>query len=340
MFESQLHPSPCRKPAHFAISVAAHVTLLLGISLLRVDAPAPAPPAPTPRQAMHVTLKAPPRPPKTSPRIRPRPAAAPPVERARVTAPPPRTPQPETAIAAPEAPRIESAPAQAVSVPRPEPAPPALPEAPRPAVRTEPVFGNVKAEAPPRDANIEASGKPMFSATKAQAAAMNVAGGRTASAGFGSARVGESEAKSANKAAEVSGFGGVSARSGQGSGPAAAQTAQAGFGSVQARQFEAAPAAPKAAEKPEVQPVRILAKPDPVYTAEARALRLEGDVAVEALFTADGRVVEIRVLRGLGHGLDEAAVAAVRAIEFEPARRAGVAEDARLRLTVRFQIAY
>ncbi len=116
--------------------------------------------------------------------------------------------------------------------------------------------------------------------------------------------------------------------------------AKAGFEAVDARR-ETAPtkevAKPKAAA---LEPVRILAKPEPAYTPQARALRLEGDVTVEALFRADGRVEAVQVVRGLGHGLDEAAIAAVAAIRFEPARRAGVPEDARLRLVVRFQLAY
>lgn len=179
----------------------------------------------------------------------------------------------------------------------------------------------------------------MFSAVQAQSASLNVSKGANASAGFGAARRGQADGEPRPRATGAAGFGGVSARA-DGGGSAPVQTAKAGFGAVEARQAEVAAAPASAVRRSNFEPVRILAKPDPIYTAEAREMRLEGDVAVEALFTADGRIEEIRVIRGLGHGLDEAAVAAIKAIEFEPARRAGAPEDARLRLTVRFQIAF
>ncbi len=86
--------------------------------------------------------------------------------------------------------------------------------------------------------------------------------------------------------------------------------------------------------------VEILSKPTPVYTPEARALKLEGQVLLEILFTADGHVQVQRVVRGLGHGLDEAAQAAATKMRFKPAMRNGQPVDSTAVVHVVFQMAY
>jgi TonB family protein len=86
--------------------------------------------------------------------------------------------------------------------------------------------------------------------------------------------------------------------------------------------------------------VEILSKPTPVYTPEARALKLEGQVLLEILFTADGHVQIQRVVRGLGHGLDEAAQAAATKMRFKPAMRNGQPVDSTAVVHVVFQMAY
>ncbi len=86
--------------------------------------------------------------------------------------------------------------------------------------------------------------------------------------------------------------------------------------------------------------VEILSKPTPVYTQEARDLKLEGQVLLEILFTADGHVQVQRVVRGLGHGLDEAAVTAATKMRFKPAMRNGQAVDSTAVVHVVFQMAY
>src|SRR5581483_1658067 len=67
--------------------------------------------------------------------------------------------------------------------------------------------------------------------------------------------------------------------------------------------------------------VEVLYKPKPVYTDEARKLNIEGEVLLEVLFSANGELHVNRVVRGLGHGLDEAAIAATNKIKFKPAQR-------------------
>jgi TonB family protein len=71
-------------------------------------------------------------------------------------------------------------------------------------------------------------------------------------------------------------------------------------------------------------PIEVLFKPSPDYTDEARTLRIEGEVVVEAAFGSSGEVSVVRVVQGLGHGLDETAARAVSRIQFRPATRGGV----------------
>jgi TonB family protein len=85
--------------------------------------------------------------------------------------------------------------------------------------------------------------------------------------------------------------------------------------------------------------VQILYKPKPVYTDEARKLNIEGEVLLEVVFGANGELHVNRVVRGLGHGLDEAAITATNKIKFKPAQRNGAAVDSTAIVHVMFQIA-
>ncbi|MGC2056624.1 MAG: energy transducer TonB, partial [Candidatus Sulfotelmatobacter sp.] len=78
---------------------------------------------------------------------------------------------------------------------------------------------------------------------------------------------------------------------------------------------------------PATNPVEITYKPQPVYTEEARNLKLEGEVLLEVSFGANGTLHVNRVVRGLGHGLDEAAIAAANKMRFKPALRMGQPVD-------------
>jgi len=63
--------------------------------------------------------------------------------------------------------------------------------------------------------------------------------------------------------------------------------------------------------------------PDPQYTDEAREAKLQGTVTLQVLVGADGRAAEIRIVRGIGLGLDERAAQAIRGWKFVPAQDAG-----------------
>ena len=81
---------------------------------------------------------------------------------------------------------------------------------------------------------------------------------------------------------------------------------------------------------------RPLSRPSPAYTEEARAAGISGKVRVEITVDEHGRVVSVRVLQGLGHGLDEAALAAARAMTFEPATRCGAPSSATFKIGFTF----
>jgi TonB family protein len=68
-------------------------------------------------------------------------------------------------------------------------------------------------------------------------------------------------------------------------------------------------------------------------------LNLEGEVLLEVMFGANGQLRVNRVVQGLGHGLDEAAVSAANKIKFKPAQRNGQAVDSTNIVRVTFQLA-
>jgi len=86
-------------------------------------------------------------------------------------------------------------------------------------------------------------------------------------------------------------------------------------------------------------PAQILDKPRPAYTEEARRLQIEGEVQLEVLFGASGEIRILRLVQGLGHGLDENAQQAARAIRFVPAKRNGQAVDSTALVHITFQLA-
>jgi TonB family protein len=68
---------------------------------------------------------------------------------------------------------------------------------------------------------------------------------------------------------------------------------------------------------------RVLSKPEPQYTEEARKNQVTGTVVLRAVFTSGGQVTNIRAVSGLPNGLTERAIAAARSIKFVPATKDG-----------------
>ena len=142
------------------------------------------------------------------------------------------------------------------------------------------------------------------------------------------------------------GIRGTVASTGFGNGVANPPTSSGRQGTVQSSGFgdqTVAADAPKkktAAGGPADTPVDILDKPRPEYTAEGRNLKLEGDVVIDVVFLANGTMQVNRVISGLGHGLDEAAVRAAQQIKFKPAKRDGQPVDYPARVRIEFRLAY
>jgi TonB family protein len=135
-----------------------------------------------------------------------------------------------------------------------------------------------------------------------------------------------------------------------------AAVAAAGFGSatpqaradganrrddVRAGGFDLKPKAAAVTAQPQKaidKPVEILFKPEPSYSDEAKLRRIEGTVTLELEFGATGEIRVLRVVQGLGYGLDEAAEQAAKRIRFKPAQADGRAVDYRATVHISFRI--
>jgi TonB family protein len=88
------------------------------------------------------------------------------------------------------------------------------------------------------------------------------------------------------------------------------------------------------------KPVEVLFKPKPLYTDEARAKKIEGEVLLQVVFAASGEVRVERVVQGLGYGLDASAESAARQIRFRPAQQEGQPVDSNAIVHITFELAY
>lgn len=113
----------------------------------------------------------------------------------------------------------------------------------------------------------------------------------------------------------------------------------AGFGDADVPAPPTVQSRPAAQASIRVIPAEIISKPLPVYTAEARAQRIEGEVLLEVIFEASGKLRVTKIVRGLGHGLDDAAVRAAEQIRFKPAMRDGQPSDSTAVVHIIFQLA-
>jgi TonB family protein len=72
-----------------------------------------------------------------------------------------------------------------------------------------------------------------------------------------------------------------------------------------------------------VTPPMAIYKPEPGYTKEARAAKLQGTVHLQVTVAADGTVSDVKVTKPFDKGLDASAVQTVRTWKFLPATKAG-----------------
>lgn len=82
----------------------------------------------------------------------------------------------------------------------------------------------------------------------------------------------------------------------------------------------------------------ILYKEKAKYTEEARQNKVQGTVVLNVVFTADGRISNIRVVRGLPDGLTEKAIEAAQKIRFRPAVKNGSPVSVRGNLEFTFNL--
>jgi protein TonB len=87
-----------------------------------------------------------------------------------------------------------------------------------------------------------------------------------------------------------------------------------------------------------IEPPRLLREVKAQYTDEARTKGVTGAVLLEIVIKSDGTVGNVSVLRGLGFGLDDRAMSAVRNWRFSPARRLGTPVDVLVEVEVEFSL--
>ena len=83
---------------------------------------------------------------------------------------------------------------------------------------------------------------------------------------------------------------------------------------------------------------RVLAKPEPQYTEEARRNAVTGSVVLRVVFSRSGEVTNIRAVQSLPFGLTERAIAAARMIRFRPATRDGRPVNVYMQLEYNFNL--
>ena len=285
------------------------------------------------------------------------PTTPPPPPKVKVPPPPKLPPPPEPPKLQMEAPKIE------MPKPKPEPKPivmeakVALPEvkaAPKPAVILAPQpKAALTAAMPAQDNKVKPSTAPVHlgetfgvapnpNATRPAtiAAIGNPYGGMQGPSVAPHGVVGSTGIGNGLKSGSNAGVVGKVASAGI---PGATGTGPAGsYGKVGAAGIPTATAAvviPKAVAAPVSTNLEVISKPPVQYTAEAREMKVQGDVVLRVTFTSSGQVVVQSVLRGLGHGLDEEARRVAQQIRFRPATRDGRPVDLTTNITITFQLA-
>jgi len=92
-------------------------------------------------------------------------------------------------------------------------------------------------------------------------------------------------------------------------------------------------------EPSKTTPPVLISHHQPEYTAEARQLRIEGDVVLRVTITASGEMTVHAVVHGLGHGLDEAAIRSAPTYRFQPATKDGQPVEFTTNIVIKFQTA-
>ncbi len=219
-------------------------------------------------------------------------------------------PQPKAALAA------AAAPAQVVQE-HPSTAPVHLGE----------TFGATPNPNATRPATIAAIGNPYGGMSGPAVAPRGVVG----STGLGNGTKSGSNAGVVGRVASA----GIPGATGTGNAYGGGKVASAGIPVMQ----QAAVATPAVNAVPKSTNLEVVSKPPVQYTAEARQLKVQGDVVLRVTFTANGQVLVRDIVHGLGHGLDEEARRVAQLIRFRPATRDGQPVDLTTNITITFQLA-
>ncbi len=94
-----------------------------------------------------------------------------------------------------------------------------------------------------------------------------------------------------------------------------------------------------AATEPVFTPPVVISEPRAEYTSDAQAQHVQGEVTLQVRFLASGQVEVLRVVTGLGHGLDEQARHVAENIRFTPAKKNGQPVDHVTLIHITFQLA-
>ena len=76
----------------------------------------------------------------------------------------------------------------------------------------------------------------------------------------------------------------------------------------------------------------------PEYSEEARKARFQGVVILDTIVLEDGSIQVVKVAQGVGFGLEEKAIDAVRRWKFKPARMNGKPVPVSLNVEVNFNL--
>ncbi len=87
-----------------------------------------------------------------------------------------------------------------------------------------------------------------------------------------------------------------------------------------------------------IRPPEIIRQVEPEYSEEARAAKAAGNVQVGLIVDRQGRPTNVHVIQGVGMGLDEEALDAVKQYRFKPATEKGKPVSVDMKVEVNFQI--
>jgi TonB family protein len=102
--------------------------------------------------------------------------------------------------------------------------------------------------------------------------------------------------------------------------------------------LESNPGPPIFTGKEVTQKARVVSKPEPSYSEEARQAGVTGTVVLRAVFSAEGEVKRILITRALGYGLTTHAIRAARKIRFSPAMKDGAPVSMYIQLEYNFNL--